>query len=156
MIYAISPTPLGKVTICSDGHAITGLHLEGDRYFSNIPDSWTQDTVSPLLKQAGKELEEYFQRQKKTFDLPISAAGTTFQKAVWDAISQIPYGKTASYSEIATKIGKPKSARAVASAIGRNPICLVVPCHRIIASDGGLGGYIAGLNVKKKLLELED
>jgi methylated-DNA-[protein]-cysteine S-methyltransferase len=109
----------------------------------------------PLLRTALDQLAAYFAGRLFAFDLPLAAAGTEFQKSVWQALVQVPYGATASYAEIARRIGRPKAVRAVGAANGRNPIPIVVPCHRIIGSTGRLVGYGGGLAMKKMLLELE-
>lgn len=113
------------------------------------------DPVIQMLTQAVQELNEYFDGYRKKFDVPLDVNGTDFQKLVWKALSKIPYGKTYSYSEIAHQIGKDKAVRAVGTANGRNPICIIVPCHRVIAADGTLGGYSGGIEIKEQLLQLE-
>jgi methylated-DNA-[protein]-cysteine S-methyltransferase len=155
MKYAIFDSPIGKLTVSTDGKAITGLHIEGDRYFPAIPPGWEKDSELPILSQAGQELAEYFAGKRRRFDLPITLEGTEFQKQVWRTLAKIPSGKTMSYGEIAATIKRPKAVRAVGSAVGRNKICLLIPCHRVIASDGSLSGFSAGLERKKKLLDLE-
>ena len=108
-----------------------------------------------ILADAVFQLEEYFKGQRKNFDLPLDAKGTAFQKQVWNQLSQIPYGRTCSYKQIAQQIKNDKAIRAVGSANGKNPLFIIVPCHRVIASDGTLGGYAGGIEVKMKLLDLE-
>lgn len=110
---------------------------------------------SPVLQKAVTQLEEYFAGARSEFDLPFDLEGTAFQKQVWKALTTIPYGKTKSYQDIARKINNGKACRAVGSANGKNPLCIVIPCHRVIASDGSLGGYSAGLKLKEKLMQLE-
>ena len=112
-------------------------------------------TDSPLLKKASVELDEYFNGTRKTFDIPCNPIGTNFQKAVWNELTNIPYGQTISYGKLASKIGLPKAVRAVANACGANPISIFIPCHRVIGSDGSLTGYGGGLDLKKFLLERE-
>jgi len=107
------------------------------------------------LSRAVKQLEEYFAGRRRDFDLPLDAEGTEFQKRVWDALGKIPYGKTNSYRGIARKIKNEKAVRAVGNANGKNPLCVIVPCHRVIASDGSLGGYSGGTAIKTLLLDLE-
>jgi len=108
------------------------------------------------LNEAVAQLEAYFKGALKTFTLPIDIQiGTPFQKKVWNQLQKIPYGATCAYKDIATGIQAPKAIRAVGSANGKNPLCIVIPCHRVIAADGGLGGYSGGLNIKKTLLDLE-
>jgi methylated-DNA-[protein]-cysteine S-methyltransferase len=107
------------------------------------------------LVQAEAELEEYFAGRRRKFDVPLDLVGTDFQKQVWHQLLKIPYGRTCSYADIAREIENPKAVRAVGAANGRNPICVIVPCHRVIAADGSLGGYTGGLDKKRQLLTLE-
>ena len=111
---------------------------------------------SRVLKFAKEELKAYFQGLRKTFDIPLLMVGTEFQKSVWQGLTQVPYGSTASYGKLAQSIGYEKAVRAVASAVGANAISILIPCHRIIGSDGSLTGYAGGLDTKKKLLEIEN
>ncbi len=108
-----------------------------------------------IIKATKQQIDAYLQGKRKTFDIPTVIVGSTFQKEVWTALMQVPYGHTISYSALAKKIGKPKAVRAVASANAANAIALVIPCHRVIASDGGLGGYGGGLPAKQTLLKIE-
>lgn len=110
---------------------------------------------APVLEQAKKELTEYFAGTRKTFSVPLNPRGTDFQRAVWAALREIPYGETRSYGQIAAQVGNPKAGRAVGMANNRNPIAIIVPCHRVIGADGSLTGYAGGLNVKQELLALE-
>ena len=109
----------------------------------------------PLLERAVEQLQDYFAGTRQQFDLPLQLAGTPFQQQVWEALQQTPYGKTWSYAELAAYIGNPRACRAVGSANGKNPIAILVPCHRVICSDGQLGGYALGLALKQQLLWLE-
>lgn len=139
-------TPLGKMIATADEHAITSLD------FGNTS---AQNSDHPLLLRLEKELFEYFVGKRKTFTLPLNPHGTPFQKQVWETLLTIPYGETISYTHEAKQFGNPKAVRAVASANGRNPIAILIPCHRVIASDGGLGGYSGGIEKKEFLLALE-
>lgn len=112
-------------------------------------------TPTKILKQAVKELNEYFAGKRKKFDVPLNPAGTEFQKAVWKELSRIPYGETISYQELALRINKPKAVRAVGAANGKNPLWMIVPCHRVIGKNGSMTGYAGGISLKKKLLLLE-
>ena len=138
-------TPLGTICASEEDGALVSLRLAegigGDE--------------TPLLAKTKLQLLEYFAGQRKTFDLPLRARGTAFQKRVWDAMSQIPYGETRSYSQIAGQIGSPRACRAVGTACNRNPIAIIAPCHRVIGASGMLVGYEYGLDVKKYLLSLE-
>lgn len=143
------------MTICTNGRHITELHIEGDRYFEHIPEAWVRDNDNTILKQARQQIAEYFAGTREVFELPLLAQGTSFQQKVWRTVRDIAYGTTSSYAQIADKIGKPRAARAVGTAIGRNPICLFIPCHRVLTSGGSLGGYVAGLDCKRQLLATE-
>ncbi|GMU53212.1 MAG: methylated-DNA--protein-cysteine methyltransferase [Candidatus Xenobia bacterium] len=109
----------------------------------------------PVLHEARRQLEEYFAGSRRTFDLPLGASGTPFQMEVWSALIRIPFGQTASYAEVAQRIGRPRAVRAVGAANARNPLAIVVPCHRVIGSDGQLTGYAGGLEIKRWLLAHE-
>jgi len=147
--YYIYDSPYGDIVIESDGDAITGIKTK-----SNTKPSGKKE-ASTLTNVAAKQLEEYFSGKRKRFDLPLNPNGTDFQRTVWKALSDIPYGKTKTYKQIAEKIGNPKACRAVGMANNKNPIWIVIPCHRVIGADGTLTGYGGGINMKKRLLELE-
>jgi len=117
--------------------------------------AWWRDEQHPLLLEAAGQLQAYFRGELRQFDLRLEVRGTAFQRKVWRALRRIPYGETRSYKEIARQIGSPTATRAVGGANGKNPIAIVIPCHRVIAADGSLGGFGSGLAVKKLLLELE-
>jgi methylated-DNA-[protein]-cysteine S-methyltransferase len=108
-----------------------------------------------ILSKTAKQLKEYFAGRRKQFEIPFNLSGTYFQKKVWKELSKIPFGKTLSYKDIARKIKNPKAVRAVGSANGKNPVCIIIPCHRVIAADGSIGGYSGGIKIKKQLLKLE-
>ena len=110
---------------------------------------------NPLIKRTAEQLSEYFDRRRRIFDLPLDLRGTDFQVSVWKALQTIPVGETRSYKDLAAMVGKPRACRAVGMANNRNPLAIVVPCHRVIGSDGGLTGYAAGLEIKRYLLDLE-
>ena len=110
---------------------------------------------TPLLKEAARQIEQYFAKERRAFDLPLAMEGTAFQKMVWEALLEIPYGKTATYGDIARKIMRPMAFRAVGMACHGNPIAIIVPCHRVIGANGKLTGYAEGLDIKKTLLQLE-
>lgn len=124
--------------------------------FVESPDHAVPDSTDPIMNQLISELDSYFRKELKEFSVPIDIdSGTAFQKRVWEALCEIPYGETRSYREVAESVGDPKGARAVGSANGRNPIPIVIPCHRVINADGKLGGYSSGLPIKEALLKLE-
>lgn len=143
-------TPIGRIFIVQNENFITNFYFEKENPPENINIVETE-----LLKKAGKELDEYFKGIRKIFDLPLNAEGTEFQKNVWNALMCVPYGETRSYGDIARFICKPRAARAVGMANNRNPIPIVIPCHRVIGSDGSLTGYGGGLEIKKYLLDME-
>lgn len=155
MKYDIFNLPIGQLTVATDGTHITSLHIEGDRYFTAVPSDWQQASSHQLLQRVKTQLQEYFEGTRQQFDLPLKTNGTSFQEAVWRVLQDISTGTTASYGHIARKIGQPEAARAVGTAIGHNPICIIVPCHRVLAADGSLGGYVAGPERKQQLLDLE-
>jgi methylated-DNA-[protein]-cysteine S-methyltransferase len=155
MLYDVFDSPLGLITLSTDGQNLTGLHIEGDRYFTEVPSAWIHSANHPLLLKANQQLLEYLNGDRQNFDLALALQGTDFQKQVWDSLLSIPAGTTTTYASIAHQIGRPKAVRAVGSAVGRNPISVIVPCHRVLASSGSLGGYVAGLDFKRRLLGLE-
>lgn len=143
-------TSIGPITICSDGTAITHLH------FGNLPQpDFPEPVGDTLTKEAFAQLEEYLKGQRTAFTLPLRPAGTPFQQRVWKALEEIPYGSTRTYAQIAALAGNPKACRAVGMANHNNPIAIFIPCHRVIGAGGALTGYAGGLELKKKLLELE-
>jgi methylated-DNA-[protein]-cysteine S-methyltransferase len=154
-LYDVFSSPVGDITVSTENGAITSVHIEGDRYFTAIPKDWERASAHPLLSRFEQELREYFTGERTYFNVPIAFAGTDFQQVVWKALQDIPSSKTMSYGALAAKIGRPKAVRAVGTAVGRNPLCIVVPCHRVLAGDGSLGGYVAGLDRKRQLLTLE-
>jgi len=144
-------TEIGRICIVEGQGSITHILFEKD-----APPEGAIEQETPLLQEAAKQLKEYFAGERQVFDLPLAPKGTNFQKAAWQALTTIPYGETRSYKQIAEQIGKPKACRAVGLANNRNPIAIVIPCHRVIGSDGKLVGYGGGLPIKKFLLELEE
>ena len=143
-------TPLGALQLVSDGEHLTAIKFPGQH--SGDGDSSSPDQV---LRTAHRQLEDYFAGRRRRFDLPLAAAGTAFQQSVWRALAAIPWGEVRSYRDIAAAIGKPQAMRAVGAANGRNPLPIVVPCHRVIGADGSLTGFGGGLPLKVQLLTLE-
>lgn len=143
-------TPVGPVTVTATERAVTAV-----RFGAAGPAVGQAGDLPPVLRQAVEELREYFAGERREFTLPLAPAGTPFQQQVWTALREIPYGTTCSYGRIAGRIGRPKACRAVGMANNRNPIAIVVPCHRVVGASGALVGYAAGLEVKEKLLALE-
>jgi len=144
--------PIGKVGIAETDGAISHIFFNDT---TNKPPKTAELQQTPLLQRAAAQLREYFDGKRTEFDLPISCVGTEFQMSVWQALQEIPYGKTCSYKDIAEKIGNPKACRAVGLANNRNPISIIVPCHRVVGHSGKLVGYGGGLLIKEYLLELE-
>lgn len=148
-------SPLGPMIVAATAHGLAGLWFEGQKH---LPDThtWPQQPGHPVLRQAVAQLAEYFAGQRTRFDLPLDLqGGTAFQRAVWTALLGIPAGQTVSYGAISQRIGKPAAVRAVGAAVGRNPVSVVVPCHRVLGGDGALTGYAGGLERKTALLRLE-
>jgi methylated-DNA-[protein]-cysteine S-methyltransferase len=147
--YRWLDSPLGALLLTSNGRLLTGLYLQGQKFFPEQTKDWHEsEQVDPFV-QTQEQIAEYFAHQRQSFDLPIEPQGTEFQKQVWQLLLQIPFGETISYGALAKKIGKPVASRAVGSANGRNPISIIVPCHRVIASNGKLTGYAGGLDRKQ-------
>lgn len=142
--------PVGRVGIAERDGSISHLFFGADKSPLSLEAAETE-----LIKQAARQLDEYFAGGRMAFDLPLAPQGTDFQKAVWNALLLIPAGQTRSYKEIAVAVGRPGACRAVGMANNRNPIAIIIPCHRVVGSDGGLVGYGGGLGVKRYLLELE-
>jgi methylated-DNA-[protein]-cysteine S-methyltransferase len=142
-------TDIGKITIAEEDGYITHVLFSHE----NLPDSRVNETA--LLKDAHKQISEYLKGERRSFDLPLSPSGTEFQQRVWKALTGIPYGETVTYEDIARKVGNEKACRAVGMANNRNPISLIIPCHRVIGKNGKLTGYGGGLGIKEYLLKLE-
>lgn len=150
--YTTMPSPIGELTLISDGTAMTGLYMQNDKHAARRAIAVRDDArLSAPLGQ----LRAYFAGHLQRFDLPIKAEGTPFQQRVWAALCEIPYGETISYGELARRIGQPTASRAVGLANGQNPISIIVPCHRVIGADGTLTGYGGGLERKRWLLAHE-
>jgi methylated-DNA-[protein]-cysteine S-methyltransferase len=148
-------SPVGDLVLASDGESLLGVWFTPHRHGPQERDEWRTDEKLPVLVEARRQLSGYFARDLKAFDLPLAPVGTPFQLDVWAALREIPYGETASYAEIARRVGRPGAFRAVGLANGRNPVSIVVPCHRVIGSGGALTGYGGGMDRKRALLDLE-
>lgn len=144
-------TKIGKIGIEEQDNVITNLYFEYDKVSSLSEICETQ-----LIKEAAKQLEEYLEGTRQSFTIPLRPEGTSFMQEIWQLLTLIPYGQTASYKEIAIKANRPKAARAVGLANNRNPIPIFIPCHRVIGQDGTLTGYRGGLETKKTLLQMEN
>ncbi len=150
---------LGKMIIAATDKGLAGLWFDGQKHLPaelTGPVVWPSDPDHPVLKKTIAQLEEYFAGQRTQFDVPLDVrCGTAFQQSVWQALLKIPQGGTASYGEVSRRIGKPAAVRAVGAAVGRNPVSIIVPCHRVMGAGGALTGYAGGLERKSALLQLE-
>ncbi|WP_455360386.1 methylated-DNA--[protein]-cysteine S-methyltransferase [Streptomyces sp. SYSU K21746] len=151
--YTVTDSPYGPLTLVAADGTLCGLYMAGQRH-RPPEESFGVPGQSPFTEVI-RQLEAYFAGGLKEFDLPMELAGTAFQRSVWDQLRQIPYGETWSYGEIAARLGKPGASRAVGLANGKNPIGIIVPCHRVIGASGGLTGYGGGLDRKQRLLAFE-
>lgn len=147
-IFFYENTPVGKLCIGERNDAITRVTWQ------QLPKEWVLEETE-LIRKCKQELDEFFEGKRKTFNLPLAPEGTAFQKKVWDALREIPYGQTRTYKDIAIAVDSPKGFRAVGMANNKNPIAIIVPCHRVIGSNGKLVGYAAGMEIKTWLLALE-
>lgn len=145
----LTDLPVGPITLAATDQALIWLKFGIRPYEGATPGT------HPILQAAAQQLREYFAGQRRTFDLPLAPEGTEFQRRVWDALCAIPFGETCSYGAVAAAIGQPKAARAVGMANNRNPISIIIPCHRVIGANGALVGYGSGLPIKETLLRLE-
>ncbi|MBC3883656.1 methylated-DNA--[protein]-cysteine S-methyltransferase [Undibacterium griseum] len=155
MKYMQWMSPLGQLYLAASGRGLAGVYFEQHRHFKGLQD-WQQTTADSLLLDTAAQLQDYFAGSLQEFTIPLDlSAGTPFQQAVWYELLRIPYGRTCSYGELANALGKPQAVRAVGAANGRNPVSVIVPCHRVIAASGALTGYAGGLKNKQALLKLE-
>jgi methylated-DNA-[protein]-cysteine S-methyltransferase len=155
-------SPLGTMIIAATAKGLAGLWFEGQRHLppelagphQSAPQK--ADPEHPVLKNVSQQLTEYFAGQRSRFEVPLDlTSGTAFQQSVWQALQAIPYGRTASYGDVSRRVGKPTAVRAVGAAVGRNPVSIIVPCHRVMGANGSLTGYAGGLDRKTALLKLE-
>ncbi len=151
--YHYLSTPIGRMMLAGNARALQRIEFEQGKDIHGPQPGWRRSRSE--LAVAAAQVREYFSGERRRFSLRLDPGGTDFQRATWAALREIPYGTTASYAEIARAIGRPKAVRAVGAANGRNPIPIVVPCHRVIGSDGSLTGFAAGTDVKRRLLEIE-
>ena len=151
--YYVMRSPVGRILLAGSARALTHLSFQDGRHPINPDRRWTYSETP--FRQPIRQLNEYFSGKRKTFTIKLAPQGTPFQQKVWQALRAIPYGRTLSYGQIAKAIGKPKAARAVGAANGQNPVSIIVPCHRVIGSNGKLVGYGGGLSIKETLLTHE-
>lgn len=151
--HTVVDSPVAPLTLVDDDGALAGLYMADQRH---LPDPASfgprDDGVQPALRE---QLTAYFAGELREFDVPLAVAGTPFQQAVWAALREVPYGTTCTYGDLAAAIGRPTAVRAVGAANGRNPVCIVVPCHRVVGSGGSMTGYAGGVERKQHLLALE-
>ncbi|MGH8085642.1 MAG: methylated-DNA--[protein]-cysteine S-methyltransferase [Lysobacter sp.] len=152
-------SPVGPLLLAADDDGLRAIEFQPSRHAVRRDAGWYEvdwaECTHPLLRQAQQQLNEYFDGNRLTFELPLAPRGTAFQRDVWQMLASIPYGGTISYAQLASKIGKPSATRAVGAANGRNPLPIVLPCHRVIGADGSLTGFGGGLPTKRFLLQLE-
>jgi methylated-DNA-[protein]-cysteine S-methyltransferase len=152
-LYTTLESPIGDLLLTRDGHALSRLSMQDGRHPVSIDPRWDRHDES--FEDVRRQMDEYFDGERRTFDVPVQMAGNSFEQRVWNALLELPYGETVSYGELAATIGRPGAARAVGLANGRNPVAVIVPCHRVIGADGSLTGYGGGLARKQFLLDLE-
>lgn len=153
--YDLYESPHGRILLVASDKGLSGVYFDGQKYHPQLAAGWRHDARHAPLRQAKRELAEYFGGERKRFETALAPEGTSFQCAVWKAISTVDFGTTITYGELARRAGSPGSARAAGAATGRNPIGIIVPCHRIVGSNGSLTGYAGGLEKKRALLALE-
>ncbi|HMI09545.1 MAG TPA: methylated-DNA--[protein]-cysteine S-methyltransferase [Candidatus Saccharimonadales bacterium] len=151
--YTESVVPTGELLLTGDGENITGVYWKAYKKVPEPGADWVRD--SSKFESVTRQINEYFAGTRKTFDVKTKRSGTEFQNLVWKVISEIPYNQRLSYKEVAEKVGRPKAVRAVGTAVGSNPLCIIVPCQRVSTTSGGISGYAGGVESKKYLLELE-
>ena len=153
--YSVIKSPVGDLLLAADDSALTGVYFAGCDHVPGESKQWTHDPRHPVLQSATKQLAEYFAGKRTAFSVPLRLSGTNFQKKVWQEIARIPYGKTVSYSDLAQRAGAPEAVRAAGTATGRNPLSIIIPCHRVIGKNGSLCGFAGGLERKRYLHKLE-
>jgi methylated-DNA-[protein]-cysteine S-methyltransferase len=153
--YTTFESPVKQLLFVSDGQALTGLYFQAHRHGEEIQPDWKRDEMATPFSQVKAQLAGYFAGELQNFNLPLSLTGTMFQRLVWSKLQDIPFGKTISYGELARQVDRPASVRAVGGANARNPISIIIPCHRVIGASGSLTGYGGGLEVKAALLSFE-
>lgn len=152
MLHRIVDSPVGAITLVTEGDALVAVYLAGQKYEAEAELGGRDDSVA---EAAASQLAEYFDGTRTRFELELAPRGTEFQRRVWTALTEIPYGQTETYGHLAERIGSPRGTRAVGAATGRNPLSIVVPCHRLVGADGQLTGYAGGLERKRWLLDFE-
>ena len=147
--------PMGRMLVVANDEALSGLYFVDQKYYREVARDWLRGGNHKTVLETARQLTEYFAGARRQFEIPLAAEGTPFQNEVWRAISSVEYGDSITYSELARRAGHPEAVRAAGTATGRNPITIIVPCHRIVGSNGSLTGYAGGLVRKRALRELE-
>jgi methylated-DNA-[protein]-cysteine S-methyltransferase len=153
--YEYFDSPLGQLLLTANEGSLTGLHFVDEKYYPGVCSEWRRDGDAAIIRSTRMQLNEYFSGQRTSFAVPLAPQGTEFQRQVWTMLTTLRYGETVSYSNLAQRLGNTKAVRAVGAANGRNPISIIIPCHRVIGADGSLTGYAGGLKRKEFLLRLE-
>lgn len=153
LLYTTAPSPVGELLLVGDGQALHGLYMQEGRKPMVPRPAW--EPADAPFREVRRQLDEYFAGERTDFELPITMTGTPFDRRVWAELRELRHGETVSYGELARRIGRPATPRAVGHANGRNPISVIVPCHRVLGADGALTGYGGGLERKRLLLDLE-
>ena len=146
---------LGELLLVATTTHLVGIYFSNQKNGPKIQGDWKLDSKHPIFRQAGTELQEYLEGKRTRFSVPLSYDGTDFQNEIWKQIARVPFGATITYSELARKVGAPAAVRAAGTATGRNPLGIIIPCHRVVGKNGGMGGYAGGLERKKSLLKIE-
>jgi methylated-DNA-[protein]-cysteine S-methyltransferase len=146
---------LGDLTLVANSTHLIGIYFPNHKHGPKLPGDWKLNPRHPVLRQAAEEIQEYLNGERTNFSVPISSEGTSFQREIWRQIARIPFGQTISYSELARRANAPKAVRAAGAATGRNPLGIIVPCHRVIGKNGSMTGFAGGLDRKKNLLKIE-
>ncbi len=154
IFYTEFISPFGLTLASSDAGALRNIWFPGQKHAPD-PQHWQRADQQPLFSQLAQQLDEYAEAKRQVFELPLAPVGTDFQQRVWQALQQIPFGAHTSYGALAQQLGKPTAARAVGAAIGRNPLSIVIPCHRVLGKTGQLTGFASGLTMKQRLLAVE-
>ncbi|WP_181772286.1 methylated-DNA--[protein]-cysteine S-methyltransferase [Amycolatopsis pittospori] len=153
--HTVIDSPYGPLTLVAEEQSLCGLYMVEQRHRPAEETFGHPDPGAPIFVETERQLKEYFAGQRKDFDLPLSFAGTDFQRMVWKGLCEIPYGETVSYGQLADRLGRPTASRAVGLANGKNPMGIIVPCHRVVGATGDLTGYGGGIERKRQLLDFE-
>ena len=154
--YSIIKSPINDLMLVAGDSALIGVYFVGRDHLPAASKKWKLNAQHPVLQQAARQLHEYFVGKRTEFSLPLRLAGTDFQQSVWREIALLPYGETISYSDLAKRASAPQAIRAAGAATGRNPVSIIIPCHRVVGKNGTLGGFAGGLERKRHLLALEN